>query len=71
MAIRNVVTRGYGAGATIGFVVTRGYSIGAAPVSTGPAERMHADFQKQELHTAFEGRALQTEFERRSMVVKH
>lgn len=29
MAIRNVVTRGYGAGASIAFVVTRGYSIGA------------------------------------------
>ena len=29
MAIRNVVTRGYGAGATIPFVVTRGYTIGA------------------------------------------
>lgn len=28
MAIRNVVTRGYGAGASIAFVVTRGYSIG-------------------------------------------
>ena len=28
MAIRNVVTRGYGAGATIPFVVTRGYSVG-------------------------------------------
>lgn len=28
MAIRNVVTRGYGAGATIPFVVTRGYTIG-------------------------------------------
>ena len=33
MAIRNVVTRGYGAGASIAFVVTRGYSIGVpAPV---------------------------------------
>lgn len=30
MAIRNVVTRGVGAGASIPFVVTRGYSIGAA-----------------------------------------
>lgn len=30
MAIRNVVTRGYGAGASIPFVVTRGYTIGAA-----------------------------------------
>jgi len=30
MAIRNVVTRGYGPGATIGFVVTRGYSAGEA-----------------------------------------
>ena len=29
MAIRNVVQRGYGAGATIPFVVTRGYSLGA------------------------------------------
>lgn len=28
MAIRNIVTRGYGAGASIAFVVTRGYSIG-------------------------------------------
>ncbi len=27
MAIRNVVTRGYGSGATIPFVITRGYSI--------------------------------------------
>ncbi len=32
MAIRNVVTRGYGAGATIAFVSTRGYTIGAAAV---------------------------------------
>lgn len=30
MAIRNVVTRGYGAGASIPFVVTRGYSISLA-----------------------------------------
>ena len=34
MAIRNVVTRGYGVGATIPFVVTRGYSTGVAPVIT-------------------------------------
>ena len=32
MAIRNVVTRGYSAGATIPFVVTRGYTIGVAVV---------------------------------------
>ncbi len=32
MAIRNVVTRGYGAGATIAFVVTRGYTIGPSGV---------------------------------------
>ncbi len=32
MAIRNVVTRGYGAGASIAFVVTRGYSIGVVQV---------------------------------------
>jgi len=32
MAIRNIVTRGYGAGATIAFVTTRGYSIGEAIV---------------------------------------
>ncbi len=30
MAIRNVVTRGYGPGATIPFIVTRGYSTGVA-----------------------------------------
>jgi len=30
MAIRNVVTRGYGAGASIAFVTTRGYSVGEA-----------------------------------------
>ena len=30
MAVRNVVTRGYGAGASIAFVVTRGYSVGEA-----------------------------------------
>lgn len=30
MAIRNVVTRGYGAGASIAFVVTRGYGAGVA-----------------------------------------
>ena len=30
MSIRNVVTRGYSAGATIPFVVTRGYTIGEA-----------------------------------------
>jgi len=33
MAIRNVVQRGYGAGASIAFVVTRGYSIGAGVAS--------------------------------------
>lgn len=33
MAIRNVVTRGYGSGATIPFVVTRGYTIGAGVAS--------------------------------------
>ena len=40
MAIRNVVTRGYGPGATIPFVVTRGYTIGAGVASaavTAPA----------------------------------
>ncbi len=36
MAIRNVVTRGYGAGATIAFVVTRGYSIGEEAVALVP-----------------------------------
>ncbi|MGE5165133.1 MAG: hypothetical protein ACM3IH_14065 [Sphingobacteriales bacterium] len=45
MAIRNVVTRGYGAGASIAFVVTRGYSIGAAaasvPVGDGMLQRGH------------------------------
>lgn len=30
MAIRNVITGGYGAGASIAFVVTGGYSIGIA-----------------------------------------
>ena len=35
MAIRNVVTRGYGAGASIPFVVTRGYTIGEAAIVTG------------------------------------
>ena len=33
MAIRNVVTRGYGSGATIPFVVTRGYTLGVPPAS--------------------------------------
>lgn len=32
MAIRNVVTRGFGAGASIAFVSTRGYSIGGAVI---------------------------------------
>jgi len=31
MAIRNVVVRGYGPGASIAFVVTRGYTIGTGP----------------------------------------
>ena len=33
MAIRNLITRGYGAGATIAFVVTRGYSFGVGAPS--------------------------------------
>ncbi len=32
MALRNVVTRGYGAGATIPFVVTRGYILAVTKV---------------------------------------
>lgn len=37
MAIRNVVQRGYNAGASIAFVTTRGYNIGGeAPVFIGP-----------------------------------
>jgi len=37
MAIRNVVTRGYSAGATIGFVVTRGFSFGVPRVDISGA----------------------------------
>lgn len=39
MSIRNVVTRGYGAGASIPFVVTRGYTIGVAAVTNASADR--------------------------------
>ncbi len=37
MAIRNVVQRGYGAGATIPFVVTKGYIVGIPTASVGGA----------------------------------
>jgi hypothetical protein len=41
VAIRNVVTRGYGAGASIAFVVTRGYTIGP---STGPSTAIRKEW---------------------------
>lgn len=36
MAIRTVITRGYGSGGSIGLVVTRGYLPAAAPVAPTP-----------------------------------
>lgn len=57
MAIRNVVTRGYGAGASIPFVVTRGYSISLVVAITVPgievtlpANRLHATAADARLH---------------------
>ena len=50
MAIRTVVTRGYGAGATIGLVVTRGYIAGEAivpvvvAVTVGPGWKFLMEF---------------------------
>ena len=41
MAIRTVVTRGYGSGASIALVVVRGYKAGA-----GGAANPHLKFQK-------------------------
>ena len=49
MAIRNVVTRGYGSGATIPFVVTRGYTIGEVVVSTSAPVRFLADDRERRI----------------------
>lgn len=64
MAIRTVVTRGFGNGTfngTIGLVVTRGYSISAVTVPT--IEGLEYTFSDNRLHYSFEDNKLQYDFQ--------